>query len=435
MGKIDDCVRWFFMGENSSSLGARKKNETQEVEVVAPQLGEETSAALIDSVFDSIVRNDHILLIGPRGSGKSYAARAGIAKAEQCDANGDLARYDNSVLVPGAQVIAQGNKELPRDYFFEPEFEFSQQTSQETFGRKTETVVKLRQPPLFLYAVEKDGGIHLPEAMAEPGKIAVRSASFEKDGRSISKFVLFLDEINRFNDGVLDSLLLLLEEGWVIYQGQTVKVPVTVVATMNPPGYDVSARSLSPPLLSRFSTVKTLYTAGLDTLVNVILPDDLKVEPVVFDKLRVHLFVAATLASWGMVDESRPSGVYLSPETKVFLNELFEAGNEKFRENLKFIAKKSDYGPDARATRDWILSSMRLLPDKPLYSHEELSVAAIKAFPYSVSNKLVLNFSPEAKPDEFRLLINALAEVASSIFNSEPLREVISKHLSPTTTE
>jgi MoxR-like ATPase len=378
---------------------------------IKPRHGEETSEEFFYEILDSIERGDHMLLIGPRGCGKSYAVRRAINMGEQ-PTNGNK---DQSILVPGAQIMAQGNKEFPRDYFFEPEIEYVSISN----GKKQEISVRLRQPPLFVCAkLEEDtGGLHLDQVNSQESEqkdlITRYRATFEKDGRKIEKFVLFLDEINRFNDGVLDSLLLLLEDKCVSYQGKTVEVPVVVIATMNPPGYDVSARSLSPPLMSRFSSVVHLYTAGLATLVNTILPSELKLTSKENKSIPIHFFAAASLAFWGAYDKSRPCAAYLSPITCQLLQALYTAGDDQFRQDLDFIQSVSDYGPDARAARDWIFAARREV------NKNKLSVvsAAIKTLAESVSNKLVLNFSPEAKPEKLNQLIEALGRVTYSIFS------------------
>lgn len=412
----------------------------------SPRIGEETSPTLIDEIFQAIQRRDHVLLIGPRGSGKSHAAREAITKAER-----------DGVLVPGAQIVAQGNKELPRDYFFEPEFDFFQEKG--GVLSTTSTNMRLRQPPLFRHARGESGHVHLrlvkSDRQSPTDMIAHYETKFEieieTNGQSSNKkkvdhFVLFLDEINRFNDGVLDSLLLLLEEGYAIYQGKLVKVPVSVIATMNPPGYDISARSLSPPLLSRFNIVKQLYTAGPKTLATVILPKALNKAGLSSDDqltLRYEVFAVAIILFWGQPDDKRPSAAYLSPDAQELIKKLLEIGTREFKEGMKLISEKCNYGPDARGVRDWIMAVKRQLPpdffsakdnepNKELADEQnkKLATAAIDTLSDAIANKLVLNFSPDAKPDQFRKLMNTMGKITHEVFTEDKMGEVIKQYFS-----
>ena len=408
--------------------------------------GEETSDELFADIFSAISRREHVLLIGPRGSGKSYAGRRAIRMAERRNASGKIDR-DNSILVPGAQVIAQGNKELPRDYFFEPEFEFVK-----TKDRGSPLSMTLRQPPLMRHAeIDESGRVVFQKV--EPTddtaldmitryrtKFTMREDRTGERVRPIEHFVLFLDEINRFNDGVLDTLLLLLEERCVVYQGRLVEMPVSVVATMNPPGYDISARSLSPPLLSRFTTVKQLYTAGPKTLVSTILPESFRIKREELARLRYEVFAVAIILFWGDYDAKRPSGAYLSPDAQDTIAAVKKVASTDLAESLRFISQKSNYGPDARGTRDWMAATRRRLiaqrHDMSVFdartnpaNNVALATAAIRELSGSVANKLVLNFSPEAKPDEFRKLMQILSTVTHELFVSTAVGDAIRDQL------
>lgn len=403
--------------------------------------GEETSNALFEAVFDAIVRGDHSLLIGPRGSGKSYAARKAINWAESRDSSGAKSK-SRSVLVPGAQITAQGNKEMPRDYFFEPEFEFVRE------GGITKSVtMSIRQPPLLRNArldAQKNIELALVKGSAEGSNMVSRylpklEHAEGRNIREIGKFVLFLDEINRFNDGVLDSLLLLLEEKCIIYQGKVVELPVVVVATMNPPGYDLSARSLSPPLMSRFNIVKQLYTAGPKTLVHTILPSQLPLTEARRVSMQYEIFAMAILSFWGESNPKRPSGAYLSPDAVKLLDMISAKASEDFRRHLKFVSEKSNYGPDARGTRDWMMAVDRRLRREfdetdetdrdESDNRERLARIAVEELGDAVANKLVLNFSPEARPDDYRQLMASLGALSYELFTNETLRGIVRENL------
>ncbi len=366
-------------------------------------IGRETGEATFCFVRDCIARQQHVLLIGPRGCGKSECARQGIKKAAQA-----------GIVTPGAEINAQGNKEFPRDYFFEPEVSF--------LAGKDKPQVVMRPAPLFRHALtNKDGTLDIKDPQAEARPVF---ALPQDNGTTIpiDRFVLFLDEINRFNDGVLDTLLLLLEEGKVLYQGRELSVPVTVVATMNPPGYDASARSLSPPLLARFSVTTRMYTAGLAVLVDEIIRkamkkwrdkgilNDTMPEP---SEKQIWLLAAATLCFWGTPRVSKASIAYLSPATRTFLNTLYKHGDDEFKAAMTHVAENSTYGPDARAAKDWILLAASSAQGEGSISNNLFTETLADA----VANKLVPKFNADAKPQQFIDLIKALRTIQQKLFD------------------
>src|SRR5690606_31880302 len=108
-------------------------------------------------------------------------------------------------------------------------------------------------------------------------------------------------------DGFLDSLLSLIEEGKVIRRGQDYYVPIIVVATANPPGYDVTAKKLSPPLQARITRAFRVSQPDAPLLAETILPPKIAdfashypqgQAPTVDRGLR-YLAAGATLCLWG----------------------------------------------------------------------------------------------------------------------------------------
>src|SRR5205823_8723927 len=128
---------------------------------------------------------------------------------------------------------------------------------------------------------------------------------------------LFLDEINRFGDGFLDSLLSLTEERIVVRGGNKLYVPVIVVATANPPGYDITAKKLSPPLQARISRSYRVSQPSHENLVYRFLPEQImryavnyrQADPTVqvpeVDAQIRKLVSGAALCLWGMPDLRR----------------------------------------------------------------------------------------------------------------------------------
>jgi MoxR-like ATPase len=437
-----------------------------------PILGHQTGQQLISNVAADIAVENHVLLIGPRGCGKSYVARRAIEKLER-PAFSEL--NEGMPLISEARLSAQGNKEFPRDYFFEPEYQFVKD------NKSGELKPEIRPAPLFRSAeFDRESGALLYEERMDGLKKPIFRIT-RNDGKrnqkteSVNRIVLFLDEINRFNDGVLDSLLLLLEERKAIYRGEEVDVPVTVVATMNPPGYDASARSLSPPLLARFTTTRRLFTAGFPALVKEILSEHLAVlvakravvvntdsliyiqpkftriqgltDLALSDKATIlndigncvqeksgirtrdiRSVAAATLCFWGTPDEARPSTAYLDPDTRSLLKELSSIGGWRFRRAMDFIAEHTNFGPDARAARDWLARAWDKSVNKDLsqITQSEFAETMVDA----VANKLVLRFSPDAKPVLFSELMQELSFVTQKIVESDEIDSILLRELS-----
>ena len=59
----------------------------------------------------------------------------------------------------------------------------------------------------------------------------------------------------------------------------------------------------------------------------------------------------------------------------------------------------------------------------------KLVECGIKSLSTSVANKLVLNFSAQAKPDEFRKLMKALASVTTELFTEPALLNVVKEEI------
>jgi MoxR-like ATPase len=230
-----------------------------------------TGPDLIEDVVRSIELNQSVILAGPRGCGKSHCIRVAIQDAAdrgilQRDRNHALDRRDRRV----ASVFLQGNRETPRDYLVEDEIIFEKDTG--GASGSVEIRPDTRSAPLFRFAVRdpssgrpRTNGVRVDELFLDPDN--------PQASEKVDKFVLFLDEVNRFSDGVLDSLLTVLEEQTAVMAGTEYRLPVVVCMTMNPPGYDATARALSPPLAARIGRSYRLNSPDLDTLTDLIVND------------------------------------------------------------------------------------------------------------------------------------------------------------------
>ena len=229
-----------------------------------------TSPELIDRIVRAIELDQSVLLSGPRGCGKSYCIRQAIKEAQR-----------RGILTLDSHIECQGNREVPRDYLMEDDVVFRVQvpsgkhheSDQEVSGKPIQTenkvVPSMRSAPIFEYAErdEENDPIVWNRSTSEV-RCSIKRGKLK---RRVKKYSLFLDEINRFSDGVLDSLLSVLEEKVAFLRGKAYRLPVVVLMTMNPPGYDATARNLSPPLAARISRSYQLYTPDIDTLTYLII--------------------------------------------------------------------------------------------------------------------------------------------------------------------
>ena len=153
----------------------------------------ETGPELIEALVGAIACGQHVAISGPRGCGKSYCIDQAIQIAER--------RH----LIPrNGFVKIQGNKELPRDYLIEDDMTLAVE--------KTAVVPRRKDAPLFRFAKRHEDG----ELRGRPVKTKdgyVKCFAVDENNRRLARkpmlphqhIVLFLDEVNRFSDGVLDS--------------------------------------------------------------------------------------------------------------------------------------------------------------------------------------------------------------------------------------
>jgi hypothetical protein len=253
------------------------------------------------------------------------------------------------------------------------------------------------------------------------------------------RIVLFLDEVNRFSDGVLDSLLLLLEEGEAIMGGETFRLPVVVLMTMNPPGYDASARSLSPPLSARIGRQYRLLSPRIDVLTDLIAPDVIaklqaRAEGAVGSDLKllppsvalVRRAAAVTLCSWGDPRMGNPGFDYLSQEMRSLLVDLADSSTP-LRAAMRSLNSLCNFGPDGRALGDWIVAAsvaaanearaLRRSTAEPRSRHFIACAVTV------LSHKLQDNFSSATRPENTRRKEEALYVIATNLLNPSSEKE------------
>lgn len=396
----------------------------------------QTSQALVDRIVRAIELNQSVLLTGPRGCGKSWCVDEAIRQAQ-----------DRGLIPPGAKVFLQGNREIPRDYLAEDEIGFR---TVEKDG-KIEVLPVNRSAPLFTFARRvDDGGQPL---INDPKKREVVMDFRGPDGGPVTnpRFVLFLDEVNRFSDGLLDSLLSVLEERKAVLAGEEYRLPVVVCMTMNPPGYDASARRLSPPLAARIGRSFSLKSPDLDTLSDVIVRSRIRelrrqhelnaesTPPDVFlpafpriDLLLVRQACLVTLVLWGRVESGRPSFEYLTPQTRRLLAELIRE-DRLLAVHMERLSGFCRFGPDGRAASDWLTAAVGLALDEAARlkqkTPELLPVHFLETARETLAHKLYEEFSAASHPELVRQKEESIQMIAAQVFKLRTFRRKIARQL------
>lgn len=435
----------------------------------------ETGADLVDKVASLIALRRPVLLTGSRGCGKTYCAEQGAQKAI-------------SEGIIGGKRFLQGNRELPREYLSEDGLAID--------GDKPATIpalamtpiktddgenniYKFKKPDSYVAWLESQGKnpARIPWPAIPADLVDPFLESSKKDPAADPRvrfwkqqdwWVLFLDEVNRFGDGFLDGLLSLAEEGKIVRGGQAYYVPVVLVCTANPPGYDITAKRLSPPLQSRIAASYRVGQPGLNTLNGIILEDRLRqikaknhhLADIVFsdaqmngqalkvtipDEIRI-LACTYLLSLWGnpgvsVQSQSRVTkGVhYLLPKTRWELHELIGVAGSFTQEKrtlmhmLNELGDLAEYGPDARAIGDWFSLVLQNIIEKqkrnPQNAIIQLDAYHLRSECVPVLGKKIREIYNEASdPDKDNTKEKLLLEIFDAIFfgsANQAIRELV----------
>ena len=409
---IEDIVAW---------MEARPRSLNR-IEQYGATRFHETGQELIEELVSAIACGQHVAIAGPRGCGKSYCVDQAIRLAEK-----------RGLIPQNGFVKLQGNKELPRDYLIEDDV---------TLAVEEGVVVpKRKDAPLFRFArrhetgdrrgrpVKTGDGYVLCHGLDDNYNLIPSENALERNQR----IVLFLDEVNRFSDGILDSLLLLLEEGEVVMGGEVFKLPIVVLMTMNPPGYDASARTLSPPLSARIGRQYRLLSPKLDVLTDLIavsvvrnlaervgneVGNEIKLVPPALALVRRA--AAVTLCAWGDPRSGNPGFEYLSGETHKLLIGMAES-SAQVGSAMRTLNRLCHFGPDARALGDWIVASSVAAIKEARGSRKFVAVPENKHFISTavtvLSHKLQDNFSSATRPDNTTMKERAIQTLVSSLLS------------------
>lgn len=364
----------------------------------------ETGEELISLIYENIAVYRPIVVVGPRGSGKSYCAQQAINRAV------------NEGLVRG-KLILQGNRELSRDYLSEDQLVIERTTSGNGSKKGGVNAPELdlipalglcqvgekNDPPNSYLAYLRDRygedtkeftkyknmwpAIPQQDPNLDPFRFWRRQTP---DKGSAGDFVvLFMDEITRFGDGLLDSLFSIMEERVLIRRGEPYFVPLCIVATANPPGYDPTCKKLSPPLASRFARIVRVAQPSLPTIVKPILnsrvADFLEMENTSVprygktgeetdefrNQLRSFLFglkgkhhellnliAGVTLALWGDPHSKIPGLAFLNTPTIQLLSRVMNE-DRILAKAMTGLSGLVSFGPDVRAAQDWLILGLQ----------------------------------------------------------------------------
>lgn len=225
---------------------------------------------LIECIAICLIARKNLFILGDTGQAKSYAInefRKRITGAKQyerlmskqTDEEQLFGRLDLSSLIPGNMPM----DELMKD---------------NRYAEQAEKVEKL-------YEQYQNDGLSstLNDAVTEAKNLlnikhilcALRSGTPKMitEGKIPDSHIVFLDEIFKSNDGILNSLLTALNEKVYTNEGQTVKIPVESFfsASNEIPNFNDSTQAILKPLYDRFEMkVLTEYVQEKDNRMTVL---------------------------------------------------------------------------------------------------------------------------------------------------------------------
>jgi len=439
-----------------------------------------TGEELILRVYGAIAARQSVLLTGPRGSGKSYCAEQGIRQARDNQMIGswiflqgnreiprELLSEDMLVisdtkepdLLKALAMRKLGKGKIPEDlpeelkqhwpaipsqairqnYLFEAGLDFQSDLNSLIIPLSLRS--KFEEHKVFLSAnamvdIKGNGKWMIKDENREQyilskgqEKLCVfHNFDPRKKWVPTDWTVLYLDEINRFGDGFLDSLLSLTEEGKIVRRGEDYYVPILLIATANPPGYDVTAKKLSPPLEARITCSYRVSQPPIEVLAEQIIPT--KLEKMAeydmdhschVDRRLCRLAAGIILCLWGDPNSGVKGIQYLTPITRQILARAMEI-DKRLRRAMKTLSTLILFGPDARAVGDWISKAMKLSMSEGdnRLTEEYLLRTAIEV----LGHKVRKSFNEGAEPEKIALLEQCIVETVHSVLHGEELKQL-----------
>ena len=206
---------------------------------------------LIECIALALLSKKNLFILGDTGQAKSYAInefRKRITGAKQferlmskqTDEEQIFGRLDLSSLIPGNMPHDELMKEQPYADFSKKLEElydkYKSDNQMSTLKEAAESAKKMEYIKSIICAL-KNG---TPKIIT--------------DGKIPDSHIVFLDEIFKSNDGILNSLLTALNERVYTNEGETVKIPVVSFfsASNEIPNFNDSTQAILKPLYDRF---------------------------------------------------------------------------------------------------------------------------------------------------------------------------------------
>jgi len=254
-----------------------------------------TGPKVINEIRDYVLFRRNVMLVGPRGTGKSYMARMAVQAIEADPRFGVV-----------ATVTLQGDPNKPPSDYFDDGIIFKVEESRNR-SRVLPSTVKA---PFFSRAKRSANPFEFDRD--QDGKLELYKEIAGEQVR-VDRLILFWDEGNRSSPAMQNAMLSLLAEGIIRRDGIDYVFPaVSCILTRNPDGYDAQSAKMPSPLIDRFGVQLYVYNPDVATMRNIICGawhDDL-----------LHDLKADVVAAVKRVQASNPT----APIGKVlkFTNEL-----------------------------------------------------------------------------------------------------------------
>ena len=206
---------------------------------------------LVEYIAIALLAKKNLFILGDTGQAKSYCInefRKRITGAKQferliskqCDEEQLFGRLDLASLIPGSMPL----EELMQDTSFAVlHTQLAKKYEAYEIDGKNSTLLEAVELAKQLNAVKQ---IVCSLRQSSPKMIT--------DGKIPDSDIVFLDELFKANDGILNSLLTALNERVYTNEGQTVKIPVIsyFAASNEIPNFKDSAQAILKPLYDRF---------------------------------------------------------------------------------------------------------------------------------------------------------------------------------------
>ena len=373
-----------------------------------------TGSHLVRDLLDAIRLRRSALVSGPRGCGKTWCVKRAIGEA-----------FDQGLI--GGWHFVQGNREIPRDYLSEDMLVINREGQPELLDALTIRAPQVTKPSARRKTM-REGAYRswpaIPAVQLHELRRAHGDPFWTPWDEPTDWTVLFLDEIDRFGDGFLDSLLSLTEEGIIVRNGEQFHVPIVVMATANPPGYDVTAKKLSPPLQARIGRSYRLSQPPLDHLVHVILPSKeemfgktLGQSVGLSDQLK-YLASAATLCLWGDPDAGVRGASFLTAGTRELLRQAMTRDVLVSRA-MSDLSTLIQFGPDARAVGEWLGAAASLAKAGAIDENALIATAG-----HVLGHKLRESFNEGSEPEKVAALQRCIRDIVSRVLTKPVYREL-----------